>query len=195
MRDLFDSFPCDSSAFAMKTSCHPCDVSSICVRDHHKRMMSVDVQWRVGSHNRLLGPTCSPQKSCPPWLAAFVPSTVSEAPAIGIPNQSNWPFKARSGENSCGVSWDCLSRRRCDGKLLSEIFFIYCAKLVSHPLHVLLCLSQASVIHAPQCATTRNSQVRHSYKLLIPSKTGFPHVESLHDSMTSSSSSYTKHMA
>ena len=55
--------------------------------------------------------------------------------------------------------WDFLYRRRCDGKLMSEISLAYSVKLMSNPFHVLVCLSLACVIRAPHCVNTRDFQV------------------------------------
>ena len=41
--------------------------------------MSVDFEWHFGPHNRLPSQLCSTHKSCPLWLAVFVPSTATEA--------------------------------------------------------------------------------------------------------------------
>ena len=70
--------------------------------------------------------------------------------------------------------WDVLSRRRCAGKLMSDISFAYSVKLNSNSPHVLVCLSQGCEIRAPHCVNTLDSQVLHSYKLVMPSKDMFP---------------------
>ena len=111
----------------------------------------------------------------------------------GIPIQSNPPLKARSWDSSGGVSWDVLSRRPCDGKLVSEIYFAHSVKLISNPCHVLVCSSEAWEIRSSHCVNTRDSQVHHFFKLLVPSKTCLPCVEPLDASIKSST--YTKHWA
>ena len=142
----------------------------------------------------LFEPACSPRKSCPLWPAVFVPSTTRDAPTT-VANIAH-PTKATGRsrleiETVQVVTSDFLSRRRCDGKLMSEISFTYSVKLFSIPLHVLVCLSWACVIRAPHCVDTCDSQVSHSYRQLMPSKIRFPNGESLHASMKSSP--YTKH--
>ena len=69
---------------------------------------------------------------------------------------------------------DFLSRRRCDDKVMIEISFAYSVRLISDPHHVLVCLSLACVVRAPHSVNTRDSQVHHSYRLLMLSKTCSP---------------------
>ena len=60
------------SAFAMETSCLPLRSAvwssgrpSIFVRDHNKRMMSVDFEWHFGPHSRIPSQLAHLHKSCP----------------------------------------------------------------------------------------------------------------------------------
>ena len=70
--DMFDSLPCSSSEFAMKTNCPPCEVpsgrmvhpASVYV-NHNGRMMSMDFEWCSCPRSRLSEPVCAPHKSSP----------------------------------------------------------------------------------------------------------------------------------
>ena len=132
----------------MKTSCPPREVPSgrvvhpASVRDHHRRAMSVVSEWHFG---RTIAHRAS-------LFTSQIVSTVAVCHISSdrganncckhcILNESNWPFKARSSDSSGGAIWVFLSRRRCDGKLVSEISSTYSVKLISNPLHVQVCLS------------------------------------------------------
>ena len=67
--------------------------------------MSMDFEWCACPRSRL--PVCSPHKSCPPWLAVFVPSTATEVPAI----VANIAYPTKATDHSRRIDSRMLGRR------------------------------------------------------------------------------------
>ena len=98
-RDELEFFDEDQSP-SLRRSVWSSGAPSTCTRDHHRRIMSVDFEWRFWPIQSLSEPTCTHTCIVSDMRLAVCPiSSDRGANNCGrhcIPNQSNWPLKAPS---------------------------------------------------------------------------------------------------